>query len=568
MQPLSLDRFGGIVIQNDSLRPIAEKCSAHLEPLIGKQLPVSVERVSPCLAIAVDATLAAGYTIQSDGDDVTVVGANLAQAVRGVYAFLSDVCGIRYFTAAGATYTNAAAALLAPIDLAYTPCFEYTETDWLSPRDTEYALFNDINGTAYRKLPRELGGGVEFLPRMAHTFTSCFCSSKTYFENHPEYFALRGGKRTPKQLCLSNPDVLKIVTDEVLELLKKRHDPAAPLQIVSLSQADNLSFCRCPACRETDRKHGSHAGTLLTFVNEVAKAVKAAGYSNVLLGTFAYQYTRKPPKNLPPEDNVMVQLCSIECCFSHPLSDDTCKTNRAFKQDLQAWTAMCRRVYVWDYTTNYNNFVGIFPNFGVLADNMRFFKENGVKGVYEEGNYTLKTCDPEFGELRAYLIAQLFHDPYCDLQKERNAFLSAYYGAGGDAVGRFLEQIENNASKRHLGIFQFMRHTLSLSRKESRACDALWDEAEAAAEGEALAHVKSSRLCWRFWNMKNHRGDFKNPFAARRKKQALVADAEQFGVTRWREVGATRSFFVSLYQDLSFRLRPVVNAVTKFLYRL
>ena len=565
---LDLQTFAGIVIKDESLRPAAEKLAVHLQPLIGKTLPVTTDAVSPALVIAVDSALSDGYTLKAAGENVCITGVNLAQAVRGVYGFLTEVCGVRCFTKKGATYTNATAAVPAELNLTYTPAFEFTETDWLSPRDLEYSLFNSLNGYTYRDIPKELGGMVVFMPQMAHTLSSRFCKAKTYFADHPEYFALRGKKRVPKQLCLSNPEVLKIVTEEVLETLKKRHDPTAPIQIVSLSQDDNLSFCRCPACRELDKKHGSHAGTMLTFVNAVARAVKAAGYKNVVLATYAYQYSRKPPKDLVPEDNVMIMLCSIECCFSHPLDSTTCKTNREFRQDLRGWADICRRIYVWDYTTNYNNFVGIFPNFGVLAKNMQFFKENHVKGIYEEGNYTLKTCDQEFGELRAYLITRLFHDPYCDLKKERDAFLSSYYGDGGDAIGRFLDVITENAPKRHLGIFLSMKNTLSLSRKERKLCDALWDEAQAAATGEALQNVKNSHLSWRYWKMKNRCGEFKNPFTYRRKAQEFTDEANQAGVTCWHEVNATRTFFVSLYQALFFKLHFLVNAVIKFLYRL
>lgn len=46
------------------------------------------------------------------------------------------------------------------------------------------------------------------------------------------------------------------------------------------------------------------------------------------------------------------------------------------------------------------------PNFHVLADNVRFFAENGVKGVFEQG------CPAEGGGeltgLRAYVLSSAF----------------------------------------------------------------------------------------------------------------------------------------------------------------
>ena len=58
---------------------------------------------------------------------------------------------------------------------------------------------------------------------------------------------------------------------------------------------------------------------------------------------------------------------------------------------------------------------------------MQIFAEHGVKGVYEEGNYYIAECDTEFGELRAYLLSRLMQNPYCDLEKETEGFLNAFY---------------------------------------------------------------------------------------------------------------------------------------------
>ena len=39
------------------------------------------------------------------------------------------------------------------------------------------------------------------------------------------------------------------------------------------------------------------------------------------MDTLAYRYTRQAPKTIKPADNVIIRLCSIECCFSHPLAE-------------------------------------------------------------------------------------------------------------------------------------------------------------------------------------------------------------------------------------------------------
>ena len=564
---LSPDSTYRIGIKDASLRPAAAWLCDLLTPALHTALPLTDTRVSPCLFLQTDNALGTGYTIVADGADMVITGADLSETMRGISVFLQTLCGIRMFSADGVTYPAALPPIPGDTNLRGIPPFEYTETDWFSPKHPDYALFHHLTGTRYRRIPKELGGGISFLSSFAHTLTTEFCSADTYFDTHPKYFALRNGRRTKKQLCLSNPAVAALVTDEVLALLKEKHDPEAPLQIVSLSQADNLSFCRCPACRALDKQHGSHAGSLLTFVNRVAQAVKAAGYDNVALETFAYQYTRKPPKDLRPAPNVLVRLCAIECCFSHPLSDPHCKSNAAFAADLREWATLCDRLYVWDYTTNYSHFAGPFPNFRVLAPNMRFYAENGVKGIYSEGNYTLKAPDTEFGELRAYLLSRLFADPTCDIEKEREAFLTATYGAGGKSIGAFLDLIGENAARRHLGIFQPMRKTLSLTREEIRRCDALWEQA-LTATGRAGQNARRAHLCWRYWKMKNRKSEFRNPVSYRRHRAALFCDLQQAGMTLLQESAPARSFWNSLFQWLFFAAYTPVSRVMRWLYRV
>ena len=163
-----------------------------------------------------------------------------------------------------------------------------------------------------------------------------------------------------------------------------------------------------------DDENGSHAGTMITFANRIARAVKDAGYENVAIDTFAYRYTRKAPTKVVPDDNVIVRLCTIECCFAHPIADTTCSLNYDFMTDLTAWGKICNRIYIWDYATNYAHTLGIFPDFGVLQKNIKTFRENNVVGIYEEGNYYMDACDGEFGELRAYLLAKLMQNPFID----------------------------------------------------------------------------------------------------------------------------------------------------------
>ncbi|MBQ7545404.1 MAG: DUF4838 domain-containing protein [Clostridia bacterium] len=516
-------------------------------------------------ADAADAPGEDSYRIRTDGKDLHICGGGNRGAIYGVFAFLEQCCGYRRYTADMQIVPRSQTITVpSDFDIRYDACFEYRETDWLSPRNREYSLANGLNGGVYRYIPENMGGTVGYIGGFCHTFTYMFCSAETYYKTHPEYFALHYGVRTSDQLCLTNPDVLRVVTDEVLNLLKEQHDPTKSIQIISLTQADNKRFCTCKNCVALDRANGSHAGTMISFVNAVAAAVKAAGYDNVALDTFAYQYTRKAPTKVVPADNVIVRLCSIECCFGHAFDDASCPNNRVFMQDLADWSRICRRLYVWDYAINYARTVGVFPNFGVLQRNMQVFCEHNVKGVYEEGNFYMDTCDTEFGELKGYLLSKLMQDPYLDYDAQMNGFLAAYYGEGWQHIRSIIDTMSTHSANTlvHLPIRQWMCFTLpGMTRQDVRAVDAHWQAAkEAAADAAQVERIERSRLSWRVWKCANLRAEF-SPLhgicAHAQSVHALYEDLLSFGVTTMGEREHRAEFFrfsgkvIQLYYSLT-----------------
>ena len=536
-------------------RTAAEKLQGYLERICGVRLPVVSDETAPAdaeilvgrtnrenAAVTVDR---GGYTDETlcyftQGQRLVIAGGERRGTLYAVYEFLKRELGCRWYAEDCVVIPQRETVTIsAALRYVYTPALEYRETDWNSTRDAEFCLANHVNARECTADPA-LGGAVRYTGGFGHTLANRFVSAKKYFETNPEYFALYLGRRTPKQLCLTNPEVLALTIREVRELLEEH--PEA--RIVSLTQGDTLrSFCQCPRCRAIDRENRSHAGTVISFVNQVAAAF-AEEYPRLKFDTFAYRYSRTAPAVVRPRSNVIVRLCSIECCFSHPLDTPRDPLNVRFCRDIRNWAAICDTLYIWDYTTNYWQYLGPFPNFGVMQANMRFFVAHHAKGVYEEGNYTAAECDAEFASLRCYLLSRLLFDPDCDYQAEMDGFLQAYYGAGWRSIKEYiLLTAERTGTRgRHMIIYHNMTDgtVLSLSKAQFARCDKLWRDAEALCANETEAErVQRSNLSWRYWKACNRRGEFSrtgNPRGWRKEHAWLLADYRRFGVTRLTEI--------------------------------
>lgn len=535
----------------------AKTLAKYLERISGVKLSVTVDTSSPAeKEIVVGKTNREGKKYMIDraslGDDgirfltcgktLVIAGGEKRGTLYAVYEFLYRYFDCRWYTK-DVTVVPEKEKLQIPADIDYTyvPAFEYRETDWISPRDTEYSIANHLNGNSYRWLSDENGGTFGYANGLAHTMASLVPSS--YFEKNPEMFALgvKTGERTTDQPCLTNPDTLKVAVESVRNILKSN-----PEAIVCITQNDNQNYCVCEKCRAVDDEEGSHAGTMIRFVNAIAEEFKDE-YPDAVFDTFAYQYTRKAPLKVKPLPNVIVRICSIECCFSHPLSDPKCKQNDSFYKDILDWQKICNRIYVWDYTTNYANYNGPFPDFGVIDNNMKFFVKNNVKGMYAEGNYQAAECNGEFAELRSYMLARLMWNPNMDnYDEEMLDFCNAYYGEAGKYIKQYIDMTTKNTgelfffSRRHMTIYRSMtdKSVLNLNLIERYQMNALWEKAKECNLSDAeRERVLLSEISWRYWKACNKVCEFSFLLPSERTEQnkQLYSDMKELGIKRISE---------------------------------
>lgn len=521
----------------------SEKLGSCLKDVFGTQPPTVTQAAGHYIALgaAADADVSGvavnGYRIRAANGNIHIAGTGTRGLQAGVYRFLEEFCGRKVYTSAITVLPVAKSiAVPADTDLIYEPYFEYTDTDWRSPRDVEYSMANGLTGGTYRSIPAQMGGSVNYVGGFCHTIGG-LCETAKYAETHPEYLALHDGVRTTEQPCLTNPDVLDICIENVLALLSEKHDPTAPLQIVSVTQNDNYGCCQCETCTAFERAHGGvNSATTLNFVNQVADAVKAAGYDNVAVDTFAYLCWQAAPQNIVPRENVIVRLCPIFSCYAHPFNNEEC--NGQFMKDLADWSKICKRIYIWDYATNYSHTCTVFPNFGVIQKNMQILYEHNVKGVYVEGNYYMDACDAEFGELRAYMISKCLQDPYCDLDSEIDGFLEAYYGPGWKYMRKIVDSFIKYAGTFdghaciYYGSWACMR-----PMPAAGIIDACWALAKKAAANETqLANIERSELSWRWYKASAYKGEFSvlNPLRFNNKEQ-LYKDLLASGIRTFCE---------------------------------
>lgn len=371
------------------------------------------------------------YIIRSDGQHLLIAGGQPRGTLYGVIGYLSDHLGCRWYTKDVVKIPERKTIPLPNKDDRQQPAFEYREAWYNEAYNPVWAMHNRLNPSTV-PIPDSMGGSYISYP-FVHTFYN-MVSPEKYFGKHPEYFAEVNGKRAGKdaQLCLTNPDVVKIATETVLNWISE-HPEAS---IYAVDQNDGLGYCECKNCKALDDAEGSHAGTLLHFVNQVAGAV-AKLYPQVKLQTLAYAYTEVPPKTLRPADNVTIRLCHYNYCSAHKIGG--CKNHDVFIQRLEQWKTISKRITVWDYFTDFNRYLMPFPNFEPLKHDVKFYADHGVKGLFAQGSNMPSQGGSEFSTLRAWVFAQLMWNPQQDAQLLIDEFVNEVYGNAAPFIQDYIQ---------------------------------------------------------------------------------------------------------------------------------
>jgi len=533
-----------------------------------------------------------------DGDNIHIFGNGAGRGTMyGCASFIEDELGCRWFTPTlKVVRERQDVCIEAGLNDTQEAVFDYRDDYWpfvyLYP---EFKAFHKINSFMGSHMGVEYGRSMEYFSagfsgsvfaanvpeHLRHEHYGGFCHTMynlvpralfygDYYnpvigqqKQDKELFAYRKDKKdwVEGQRCLTNSKVLELTKLGVFACIDAHIDDPN-FKIMSVTQEDNDDYCQCPKCEAMDALYGGPSGTNIWFTNEIAKAVAAkyTGRKDILIDTFAYTYTVEPPTGIVPEKNVIVRMCSMGCCFNHPLRDcgygkgglfpDMKPHDSEFARQMRGWSDLCAmkeaQLYVWDYTTTFKFYPAIHPNLHVLADNLQFFAENRVRGVYEQGYDTGGTevlpgsASGEFGELRGYLLAKLLWNPDLNSNQIMKEFMEAYYGkASAPLILEFLDFCTNIAiGTNHISVFGRPEEFVYLNAFQCKKMDKLFDRAEAlAGSEEQLLNIKRTRLCLRLHkaNMMLCEFSWFNPFRLRENKK-LFHDSVMLGMDRYSAV--------------------------------
>ena len=321
----------------------------------------------------------AGFTLRTDGRDITIRGEDDFATLYGACELLERL-GVRWFLPGriGEVVPEMATVVVPEMDETQRPDFVMR---WIGR--SEWSFRNKCNGSA-GTLPR----GFNVQPGIYHSQYR-FMSTKQYFTEHPDWFALIDGEscdHADAKPCTTNPEVIRQTAANMAALL----DADPTIDRVSLAYTDGSYYCQCKDCTALDEpdvpRDQSMSRRTLVFYNAVAEELlKIHPDAKILAG--AYHVYNRPPvdQQLRAHPALSLVLCHYTTyCNLHPVHDPTCPLNVEYDRLLKDWQRLIPNVYFYEYyyTDGWRNFPG--PLMHAIRADIPYYRKTGCRGLYTQ----------------------------------------------------------------------------------------------------------------------------------------------------------------------------------------
>jgi hypothetical protein len=386
-----------------------------------------------------------GFRFKSVPNGIVIAGGDDLSTLYGVYDFLEEYQGCSWFMPdelGEIVPQNKGVLIPENVDVTQIPDIPIR---WMNSGD--WALKNKMNVEV-----RINGHNVGVINRWNfHTYATLVPDGK-YFEDHPEYFSLTETKRVRGrgergQICTSNPEVVRLVTQHLIDEFKK--DPS--ITFISLTANDWYGFCQCKNCKSQmnpdwiNDREGVASNQIHIFNNEVARRVKKFYPEKYIKGGAYYGYLRYPSiPSYKPENNIAIAFTPhIHYCHNHPITDKTCPYIADFMKEYYKWSANTKHLQIFAYECLHGWAQLPWPMVHILKKDMPEYKRTGVEQFFTQA------IDGTFEAyaLNYYVASKLAWNSSLNVDDLVKEFCKRMYGSAGPAMERYFQFVEDNWEK-------------------------------------------------------------------------------------------------------------------------
>jgi len=469
------------------------------------------------------------FVVRMKGNDLYLIGANERAVLYAVYDFLERELGCRWltfgerrrrkdkpgeFTREIEEYVPKLSTISVPAvnrrekaDLKYrgfvcaawygnTP---FQMVDWMVKQKLNYVLI-PVSQYMEAKQWRKDIAQTEMVKRgfilaVGHHSFRYFLNPKKYFQEHPNWFPLIGGRRVPRgQFCLSHPKAVEAYTKNVLAFVREHPE----VDIYALYPNDGYGWCECNRCTkglprwEERPKYLATTDLYLRLINPIQRRIREL-HPGKRVGILAYVNYCQPPVRVKPAAGLHVMYAFFtRNWYTDPIGNGRgalevkeyavrTEINRKF---ILRWVELMKAtggdVMMYEYYAGRSAWRGVgFYLMHLIADELAYFKRIGLSGCAVQSHWNQRKTVPA----NLYVFAKACWDVDLDVDAVLEDYCRYRYGRAAQMMLKYLKEAEEN-SRHHLKYFVRGAKAIAERDKSLADCERYLDEAMRIADTE------------------------------------------------------------------------------------
>lgn len=376
-----------------------------------------------------------------------------------------------------------------------------------------------------------------------------------------EAMALIDGRRDSEQYCFSSEKTYQAIRSFVLEEYGQGPRDATWFMI---APNDNDKVCTCASCRKLGNTANSATAAVVVLLNRLTKE-----FPQDYFYTTAYRTTREAPR-VRLADRAGVLLSTIDLPKSPQLKMDS-PAVREFNTLLHSWKNQTPHIYLWDYISNFDDYITPFPVLRRAQNQFAYFRAMGVEGLFLNGSgYDYSPFD----DVKTYVLSAIMIDPSLSVSDLVKKYYQRFYPVSADLLAGYLLEIEDNLhlNNSDIAIYssfrQLMKHYLNTDRFNKFYADLVLLEPQLGREEshrvkeliDALSYTKL-QLDYHNGNIENGVLEVKNDVSQFSHRNDLfirrLREAQKEGITNYKEEKGSLDMYLEEWGKLKSTVMPV-----------
>lgn len=263
---------------------------------------------------------------------------------------------------------------------------------------------------------------------------------KVLGDDTEKVYATIHGETDGAQLCFSSAEMYRLIESYILNNFGEKGN----FRFV-IAPDDNPHACTCVGCTAMGNTEKNATPAVTGLILKLAKR-----FPKHFFFTTSYLSTQQATdKQLPANAGVIISAMDLP--LRRMDTSDTGAQERKFVQQLESWKKVTKNIYIWDYINNFDDYLTPFPVLKIAQQRLRFFKQNGVSGIFFNGsgyNYS------SFDEMRTFTLSALLINPELNVDNLIKSYFYQRYPVSGQWLYDYYIDMENSAqSGKGLGLY-------------------------------------------------------------------------------------------------------------------